>query len=202
MPNNWIKKVIQDKAGYIWVATNEGLCRFDGNGFHVPSFISASKDINRDINDLYVDDDNILWISTDEALLYVNLETYESSTIRTGVRAASMAKDKHGNLWCILDNVVVRYAADHTWKEYPDFKGRMLCATPSGQIWATSREGALLYYEPSDDLFKLTPICQPPANESGFSTLSCLDERTLLLTTRNNHGTPAKFRGRLPEDCA
>ena len=56
LPNNWIKKVIQDKAGYIWVATNEGLCRFDGNGFHVPSFISASKDINRDINDLYVPD--------------------------------------------------------------------------------------------------------------------------------------------------
>lgn len=187
LPNNWIKKVVQDKAGYIWVATNEGLCRFDGNGFHVPSFISSSKDINRDINDLYVDDDNILWISTDEALLYVNLGTYESSTIRTGVRAASMAKDKHGNLWCILDNVVVKYATDHTWKEYPDFKGRMLCATPSGQIWATSREGALLYYEPSDDLFRQTPICQPPADNSGFSTLSCLDERTLLLTTRDNH---------------
>lgn len=33
LPNNWVYQVRQDRAGYIWVSTDRGLCRFDGYQF-------------------------------------------------------------------------------------------------------------------------------------------------------------------------
>ena len=33
LSNNYVKDIIQDKQGFIWVATESGLNRFDGSGF-------------------------------------------------------------------------------------------------------------------------------------------------------------------------
>ena len=33
MPSNIVKSLIQTRDGYIWIGTESGLCRFDGNKF-------------------------------------------------------------------------------------------------------------------------------------------------------------------------
>lgn len=33
LPNNWIYDIVQDKKGFIWIATNSGVCRFNGYEF-------------------------------------------------------------------------------------------------------------------------------------------------------------------------
>ena len=35
MVSNYIVDVIQDKQGYIWMASESGLCKFDGNDFTI-----------------------------------------------------------------------------------------------------------------------------------------------------------------------
>ncbi len=33
LPNNWVYDIYQDKTGYIWIATDHGVCRFNGYTF-------------------------------------------------------------------------------------------------------------------------------------------------------------------------
>ena len=62
-----IYKIVQDKQGFIWIGTDDGLNQFDGKNFKV--FKNVPNNINsissNKINDLYVDNKGNLWIATD-----------------------------------------------------------------------------------------------------------------------------------------
>jgi len=68
LPNNTINKIIKDKLGFIWIATNDGLCRYDGpNQIEV---FKANKKTNENglessyIRTLFIDSKDNLWIGT------------------------------------------------------------------------------------------------------------------------------------------
>ncbi len=64
LPQNYVSYIAQDKDGFIWVTTLNGLARFDGYEFI--SFNGNSEDDNRlstsQILDIIIDDSNILWV--------------------------------------------------------------------------------------------------------------------------------------------
>ena len=35
VPNNTVNAIVQDSLGFIWIGTNDGLCRYDGKQFKV-----------------------------------------------------------------------------------------------------------------------------------------------------------------------
>jgi len=57
--------IIQDKKGFIWIGTKDGLNRYDGIGFKV---YRHSKDknslVNNHVKSLYQDSDGNIWIGT------------------------------------------------------------------------------------------------------------------------------------------
>lgn len=66
LPQNLVKKIIQDKTGFIWLITNEGLTRFDGYRF---DNIKPKKDRKNSLpadflTDIVADKYNGLWIGT------------------------------------------------------------------------------------------------------------------------------------------
>jgi len=42
LPNNYITSIMQDSRGFLWIATQEGLSRFDGKNFK--NFYAAKND--------------------------------------------------------------------------------------------------------------------------------------------------------------
>ncbi len=46
LPTNNINEICQDKAGYIWIATGEGLCRYDGYAYKNYHSINNNSDNN------------------------------------------------------------------------------------------------------------------------------------------------------------
>lgn len=67
LSSNFVNKVVQDKEGYIWLATTNGLQRYDGSGFITfksktsdPASIPSNKVLL-----LYIDQKDRLWIVTD-----------------------------------------------------------------------------------------------------------------------------------------
>ena len=44
LPQSFIRGIVQDKEGFIWVATLDGLARYDGRGFKI--FRQQRKDSN------------------------------------------------------------------------------------------------------------------------------------------------------------
>ncbi len=64
LSNNEISRIVQDDYGFIWLATSDGLTRFDGNDFkvfkHVP-YVKNSLPFFK-IQSLILDESNQLWI--------------------------------------------------------------------------------------------------------------------------------------------
>lgn len=76
LPNNIINNIAQDSLGFIWIGTNDGLCRYDGENFKIfrQSLNNKNSISNNFIQSLYVDIDGDLWIMTDQGLNKYNIK--------------------------------------------------------------------------------------------------------------------------------
>ena len=69
LPSSTVWKLAQDREGYIWIGTADGLARYDGVGFRVyrhdaadPASLSGN-----DVTALFVDRDNRIWCGGEDA---------------------------------------------------------------------------------------------------------------------------------------
>lgn len=66
LSQNTVNAIVQDKTGFMWFGTKNGLDRFDGKEFRVYRHDGDSLSLGRDyINALFVASDNKLWVGTD-----------------------------------------------------------------------------------------------------------------------------------------
>lgn len=125
LPHNTISAIIEDKYGFIWVATLEGLCQFDG--YKVVNYYSANTDNSlpdqRPVR-LYRDKHEDIWISfsvTDQVCKY-NYITEDFSryhkeqlddSLRYALGRAEGNKTTHTSTsthlsWQVIDNQLVQ----------------------------------------------------------------------------------------------
>jgi len=105
-----VHAVLQDREGYYWVATANGLNRFDGSAFKVymhEDHIPASLADNH-CSQLLEDKDGNIWISTYKGISvfdkrdnqFHNLKlTYPGINADILNRITGMVQDKEGNIW-------------------------------------------------------------------------------------------------------
>lgn len=69
-------KIVQDHYGFIWLASADGLARFDGKSFRIyTSKLGDSTSIpNNIINDILVAVDNRIWIATNGGICYYDYQ--------------------------------------------------------------------------------------------------------------------------------
>jgi ligand-binding sensor domain-containing protein len=62
----WVNTITQDKYGFIWIGTDDGLNRYDGNSFHI--YKNERRDTNSirsgTVSKIYEDSRGVLWIGT------------------------------------------------------------------------------------------------------------------------------------------
>ncbi|QQS51397.1 MAG: hypothetical protein IPM71_01365 [Bacteroidota bacterium] len=104
----------QDTNGFLWIATSDGLNRFDGYSFKVFKNNASSSSLpNNYINDLFVDNTGRLWVATNENGLayydqysesFVRLMDKTSDTLIGNLkRIFRMAQDAENNLWLVCE---------------------------------------------------------------------------------------------------
>src|SRR5580700_9722257 len=80
LSNNFVKAIVQDGDGLIWIATENGLNRFDGYGFK--SFYANAGDTqsvqNNRIQQMIADSKGRLWGATDEGTFCFNIAEQRS----------------------------------------------------------------------------------------------------------------------------
>jgi ligand-binding sensor domain-containing protein/AraC-like DNA-binding protein len=107
IPSNTIRSITQTPDGYLWIATSNGLVRFDGIKFSVIPFaekvkIKPLKTITP--GTLLVDRAGILWIASSGVLTSYNFQTgqFKTFTCADGLtkdRIRRIKDDMNGNLW-------------------------------------------------------------------------------------------------------
>ncbi len=69
MPSSRVYKTVQDRDGYLWFGTQDGLARYDGVGFRVYRHDPKDPDSlgGNDVTALFVDRDNRIWCGGEES---------------------------------------------------------------------------------------------------------------------------------------
>ena len=104
-------KIQQDQEGYIWIATINGLNKYDGKKFtHFSNLSEENKIPQNYISELLVTPDSNIWMAGENYLIALDGKTYESKTIGAKKESAlykktrtlsSLTRDDKGNIWTI-----------------------------------------------------------------------------------------------------
>ena len=102
-----VTAVVEDKQGFLWIGTEDGLNRFDG--YKVKIFNKHNSNLSHNsINDLLIDNNGDLWIATENGVNLFQQETgkiinYNHNPIEPFSVAddyvVSLAKDDKGGIW-------------------------------------------------------------------------------------------------------
>jgi ligand-binding sensor domain-containing protein/signal transduction histidine kinase len=147
LPDNSVTGLLQTRDKFLWVGTQAGLARFDGNDFER---VTDAAGHTLKITCLYEDSSARLWVGTqNHGLLIVSnavLVPFPSPVPFRSQNITSIAQDLRGNFWVgtseglmrIRGNSVTRF--DHADGLPDDFVTAIHCAR-SGALWVTTRKG-------------------------------------------------------------
>jgi signal transduction histidine kinase/ligand-binding sensor domain-containing protein len=146
LPQNTVQALLQTRNGFVWLGTEVGLVRFDGNGFAVFDKNSTPALPGNDVRYLLETRDGALWIGTSEGLArwkdgvvtaFTTVQGLPTNAIKTIVQA------KDGVLWVWTDQGLARLAGDRFIADgdglaleadarvLPDDQGGLSIETPS-----------------------------------------------------------------------
>ena len=107
LPQNTVNDILQTKDGYLWIATNGGLARFDGIHFKTFNRRNTPQLHTDAINSLYQDAHGVLWISTADGLTSFDGKVWSVLTVQNKLPSNtvfSVDEDDQGTLWILTAN--------------------------------------------------------------------------------------------------
>lgn len=155
--SNSARALAQDKYGFLWVGTEEGLCRYDGR--EVREYRLPQPCTSQFIVSLFATD-NELWIGADDGLYRMNYAADSTEVFNLIATDGSridgvvnhFSQDADGNLWIATNGqgLYCYQPKHHTLQRYPfkEISGIVnhVLADSENQIWASSlRQGNSLY---------------------------------------------------------
>ncbi|VBB48375.1 Integral membrane sensor hybrid histidine kinase [uncultured Paludibacter sp.] len=105
LPSNSVTRIYNDKEGYMWLGTKDGLCRYDGYDIKVfrSSALTPEKLTNNEIECLEEDDENKIWIGTYEGINIFDKNNYSIKPLKNKYtekeRINYIFKDSKGFIW-------------------------------------------------------------------------------------------------------
>jgi ligand-binding sensor domain-containing protein len=150
LPNDHVQALAQTDDGYLWIATEEGLGRFDGVSVTVfdHSHFAAFNDDS--VTALRAERGGRLWIGTSNGVIRYEHGTFSAVASVTGlIRSIVVAGD--GTLWCGGTTGLFRVGADgtaHTFTKgrgLPDDMVATVAEDGAGRIWVGTRRGLVRF---------------------------------------------------------
>ncbi len=114
LPQNTVQAILQTRDGYVWVATKEGLARFDGIRFTIFDRQNTPQILHNQIRSLFEDREGRLWIATPSGLTQYQHGIFTSFTTKEGLASNnvwSVYEDRFGSLWIASVNGLSCYQA-------------------------------------------------------------------------------------------
>ncbi len=213
LSQNTVLDVMQDSQGFIWVATENGLNRYDGQGFrvyfrepHVAGGLPSDY-----IWEIQEDLQGDLWLATDDAgvvrwdrktdsfVSYLDEAGFEENELRRRVQALYIASD--GSIWVgsVGGGVYVLSPQGKKIAEYGYVPGMTsgltsnnvvaIAEDPSGDMWVGTQSGLLRISSASGEVVSISTLSDA-ANGLGNVAISSLlfDQEDHLWVGTYEHG--------------
>jgi len=162
LPGSTIMDFEQDSLGFIWIATNDGLCRFDGTNFKV--FKNQPGDNNslwnNYVQNLYIDKNENLWIMTTNGMNFMDLRQQAMIRIHSNVSEGGLSDNSPTDI----------IEAD------------------DGAIYISSYYSGISFRKKGEENFSYisTTLSSQPLSSSNISCLEILRDSLLFIGTRDS----------------
>lgn len=194
LSNNTVFCSAQDKRGFLWMGTKDGLNRFDGYSFKV---FRSDPDDSSSLGDgfirsIYIDANDILYVGTRIGIYRYNAITETFKTIvRTTEEIRDIKKDGGGRLWFIAGKTLRNY--DETTQKqaaYPNekyFSATSLCIDQNGFLWVSSDDGLLYKYDNLPNTFTAHALFSGVNHSASkwIEKIYATDQESILVGTSN-----------------
>ncbi len=159
LPSNTVYCTMQDRNGFIWVGTDDGICVYDGYRF-TPLGSQNPESLMRGMSTaLCVDADGLMWFSTVGGCGY--FDPAANQTFHIGIHervpASSVVVDEDGGVWFQFHSLYRYDKETELLIKYPEeefFRASSLTVDSYGTPWCTSDAGELYRYEHRTDRFR------------------------------------------------
>jgi diguanylate cyclase (GGDEF)-like protein len=155
LSNNSVRAITQDRLGYLWVGTLEGLNRFDGHRFESFSTKQNKQLIGNAITQLYSDQQGYIWIGTMSGLSGLNPVTLKFDRFPILGEVSDIAEVSENEIWVAADNLF--RVKDNVVSRVEEIKEPVsqILVTPEN-IWVTSNK--FLYKLDRDGKLEKLPL--------------------------------------------
>lgn len=137
LPRNITTCLEQDKYGYVWIGTNNGIARFDGKNFYCYKELSGIGVIY-----LLYDSHDVLWAATGEGLFKYNRLTNYFDRIVQGF--VSKIREDNGEVYFLMLSDIYTIKDNKIFNIYQENDISDFCFSKEGIWLAKSNDGVVL----------------------------------------------------------
>ncbi len=143
-----VRSILQDKKGFLWFGTADGLNKFDGSEFTVykPNYIDSVYVIGNNFSSLFEDSKGIIWLGTERGIGYYErkidkfysfLDTAKYPKAVCLGEIGAIVEDENTNLWLATNFGLIFY--DRRSKKF-----KQISHTPLETVFIDSRKNIWL----------------------------------------------------------
>lgn len=176
LPSNEVTRVMQDNRGYIWIATNSGLCRYDGYRIRTykDNLLTPGLLTDNSVKCIAEDENSQLWIGTRKGLNVLDLKTGNVRKIENpqlkDEDIAALHVDQYNNVWVGTNGYLYYFNDDpetrlvncnHQTGGATILGVKSFLTDEKGRLWIGTWSNGLFRYDYNQKSF----ISYPPINE-------------------------------------
>ncbi|MEN0055926.1 MAG: two-component regulator propeller domain-containing protein [Mucilaginibacter sp.] len=195
LSNNTVYCTLQDKHGFLWFGTKDGLNRFDGYTFKTFRHDAADKNSvsSNMIHSLCLDKAGNLWIGNDQGLDRYDFKTETFTHINPSNTDAvrCIITDKNNNIWFVAGPLLLKYD-DKTgkitdYKAFQHFEATSIAFNTDGSVWASSASGSLEKLDTISHSFSSYSLFKSskPAASNFIEKIYAADNNKIFVGTSN-----------------
>lgn len=187
LPSNAVKSIVQDKNGFVWLATDYGLCRYDG--YQVITYYNAAMQLNQEILALAVCDEGLL-VGTPKGVFLFSFATEQFQKLDEKITSSvnHIVVDGEHNAWISTgtQGIFKFNLTSHYCHHYPmkASRGSVDCVLidVNSQVWALSlKKGTSLFrLQKTADNFKPFALKGDATQLRGMAMLANADGSILV----------------------
>jgi signal transduction histidine kinase/ligand-binding sensor domain-containing protein/CheY-like chemotaxis protein/AraC-like DNA-binding protein len=164
LPSTTVQRLFQDKAGFIWFGTPNGLCRYDGYRI-IELRAESEKDdslISNEITCFTEDKNNHLWIGTKAGINIIDQKNYQRIPFGderiNNVVIKCLITTADGSVWIGANNHLLKYDSNLNFiRDYdnvlPIYGISLLYEDMASNLWVTLWRKGLFRYDAEKDTF-------------------------------------------------
>jgi len=158
LSSNTIYSTMQDRSGFVWIGTRDGLIRYDGNNFVNIRDIVDGEGLDGNISVTCEDSMGRIWFSSTSGVNIYDPSTGSLEQLGQigGMSCHSIRSDSKGRVW-LITNEIIRVDAGTMEMQSYQIEGAWPSAITIdsfGTLWAAMNNGSLYTYDARTDGFE------------------------------------------------